>query len=316
MKGVAFVFPGQGSQAIGMGKELYARSPAARRVFQEADEALGFSLSRLCFEGPPEMLKQTVNAQPAIMAASVASLAATRERLNGQLGPLFVAGHSLGEYTALVAANVLPFPEALRLVRERGRLMNEAGQRTPGGMVAILGLDLTTVEQVCWQTGAQVANLNTIGQIVISGTRQSLAWAIDLARVAGARKVIPLDVSGAFHSELMRPAMEAMAKIVVSLPLRDPEMPIISNTTAQPLRDAEAIRHELVAQLCSCVFWQRSVEYMVRAGVGTFFEVGPGDVLSNLIKRIDRGVGAANVSELLDSAESGSGTLEAIAHEI
>ncbi|MBI3953170.1 MAG: ACP S-malonyltransferase [Chloroflexi bacterium] len=282
-----------------MGKELSERSAAARRVFQEADEVLGLSLSQLCFEGPPEVLRQTINAQPAIMTASVAFLAATYERLNGQVRPAFVAGHSLGEYTALVAAGVLPFAEVLQLVRERGRLMHEAGQRVPGGMVAILGLDLATVEEVCWQTGAQVANLNSVGQIVLSGTRQALAWALDLARVAGARKVIPLDVSGAFHSELMRPAMIAMAKVVEEIALKDPAVPIVSNTTAQPLRDAEAIRRELVAQLCGCVYWQRSVEFMVRAGVGTFYEVGPGDVLSGLIKRIDRNVAASNVGVLL-----------------
>lgn len=283
---VAYVFPGQGSQRVGMGREVYDSSPEARAVFEEADTVLGFRLTQLCFEGPEETLRQTSNAQPAILAVSIAYLRASPE-LQGT-APAFVAGHSLGEYTALVAAQVLDFAEALYLAGERGRLMQEAGQENPGGMVAILGMDEASVNEVCQSTGTQVANFNCPGQIVLSGATQNVAQAAELARAKGARSAIPLQVSGAFHTALMQPAVEGMAQAISKLTFRDPAIPIIANTTAEPITDAEAVKAELLNQLCHCIQWQRSTEYMMKEGVSTFIEIGPGQVLTGLIKRISK----------------------------
>ena len=293
----AYVFPGQGSQAVGMGQNLYHNSPRAREVFEEADDALKLPLSRLCFEGPDEELKQTVNAQPAILTVSTACLRAASE-FNKPVKPTFVAGHSLGEYTALVAANVIDFSDAVRLVRERGRLMHEAGQTRPGGMAAIIGLDEATLEEICWETGAQIANFNCSAQIVISGTREALARSMDLAKTRGARRVVPLQVSGAFHSELMQPAVEGMTRAISEVEFRPPEVPIVANSTAQPLTQPGEVKEELVRQLCHCVQWQPSVEYMLGVGVSTFIEIGPGQVLSGLIKRISDRVQVLNMSDL------------------
>lgn len=284
---LAYVFPGQGSQLVGMGLDLYHNFSSAREVFEEADDALGFPLSRLCFEGPEEKLAQTVNAQPAILTVSFACLKALSQVAGRMVCPAFMAGHSLGEYTALVAAQVLDFVDAVRLTRERGRLMQEAGDRVPGGMVAIIGLDDVSVEQVCQETGAQTANLNSPGQIVVSGTREAMVRALDLARAMGARRTIPLNVSGAFHSPLMQPAAEGIANAISELDFRHPSTPIVVNSTAQPVTTADEVKEELLRQLLHCVQWQKSVEYMVDAGVDTFIEIGPGQVLSGLIKRIN-----------------------------
>ncbi|MBE0481015.1 MAG: ACP S-malonyltransferase [Dehalococcoidia bacterium] len=281
----AYVFPGQGSQVVGMGRSLYQTSPAAQATFQEADSVLGMPLSRLCFEGPEDELKETCNAQPAILTASIACLRAASE-LGFLIAPSYVAGHSLGEYTALVAARVVDFSDAVILVRERGRLMHEAGLRKPGGMAAVMGLDDQTLEEVCMETGAQIANFNCSGQIVISGTREALARSMDLARTRGARRVVPLQVSGAFHSSLMEPAVGGMAEAISRVTLKPPEVPIVANSTAQSLTSPEEVREELLRQLCHCVKWQPSIEYMVGRGVSTFVEIGPGQVLSGLIKRI------------------------------
>jgi len=211
--------------------------------------------------------------------------------------PDFVAGHSLGEYTALVAARVLEFPDVIRLVRLRGELMQEAGRRAPGGMLAILGLDEVTLEEICEETGTHIANINCSGQIVISGPRRNLAYALDLAKLRGAKRAIPLDVSGAFHSSLMHYAVEGMTQALARLSLRDPIVPVVANSTAQPLTSASEIAAELINQLCRCVQWQRSVEYMVGAGVSTFVEIGPGQVLTGLIKRIEPDVATVNIGD-------------------
>ncbi len=297
MSKIAYVFPGQGSQEVGMCLGLCESSPEARRVFKAADEVLGFPLSRLCFEGPAEELRQTINSQPAILTASVAYMMATRQ-LNGGRKADFLAGHSLGEYTALVAANVLDFVDALQLVRERGRLMQLSGEMEPGAMAAIIGLDAETVADVCTETGAQVANINCPGQLVVSGTREAVANAMDLSQARGAVGTVALEVSGAFHSELMRPAVEGMARAVESTSFRPPQLPVIANASAKPMTTVEEVKDELLQQLCSCVRWQPSVEYMTEAGVTTFVEVGPGIVLTKLIKRIARKAKALSMNDI------------------
>jgi [acyl-carrier-protein] S-malonyltransferase len=270
-----------------MGHDLYVNLPEAKAVFEEADSILGFALSALCFEGPEDVLRQTVNAQPAIMTVSVAYLR-TSPQLQERPHPSFLAGHSLGEYTALVAAGSLSFADALRLARERGRLMQEAGNQTSGGMLAVIGLDEATVQSVCQATGTEIANINCPGQIAISGPSQVLDKAAQLAKEKGAQRVIPLPVSGAFHSRLMQPAADGMAQAVSNLRFQDAIIPIVANTTAQPMTSGSALKAELLSQLCHSVLWQKSVEWMIKEGALEFVEIGPGQVLTGLIKRISK----------------------------
>src|SRR4030042_69705 len=231
---VAYVFPGQGSQFVGMGLDLYVHYASAKEIYDQVDDILGFSLSRLCFEGPEEDLLQTINVQAAVLTTSIACLKAAEEGTRHMLPyPTYVLGHSLGEYTALVVAGVLGLSDAVKLVRERGRLMHEAGRRKKGGMLAILGLDLEAVENVCLSVGTSVSNVNCPGQIVISGSQENLEKARRLAQVKGARRVIPLKVSGAFHSQLMEPALEGLKSAVSTVTFNKPMMPIIANVTNQ-----------------------------------------------------------------------------------
>lgn len=285
---VAMLFPGQGSQSVGMGADLFAASPAAREVFEAADNALDFSLSSLCFNGPEDELRRTVNAQPAILTVSIACWKYAQERglLEGALRPAFVAGHSLGEYTSLVASGVLSFEDALRLVRERGQLMEEAGRKQPGGMVALLGLNEGAAQEICQLTGAEIANINCSGQIVISGSKNALSEAVNFAKAKGAKRAISLEVSGAFHSSLMGWARRGLERVLTALRFHHPKILIVANTTARSLSRAHAVRAELREQLCHCVQWKQSVEFMRKQGVDTFVEVGPGNVLTGLTQRI------------------------------
>ena len=294
----AWIFPGQGSQQVGMGRDLYETYPAARRLLDEADATLGYPLTHLCFEGPEESLQQTVHAQPAIMAVSLACLAAARAQgaLNGK--PAFLAGHSLGEYTALVAAGALSFADALRLVRERGRLMHEAGERVPGAMAAVMGLPEEKVATLCQESGAELCNLNSPGQAVIGGPLEAVERAIELARARGARHLARLNVSGAFHTSLMGPAADGMAQAIARVPLAKARVPIVANSSAEPMVAAAAIREELLRQLCRPVLWQRSIEFMVTQGVTSFVEIGPGRVLASLIRRIDGSVSVRNIADV------------------
>jgi [acyl-carrier-protein] S-malonyltransferase len=294
-KRIAFVFPGQGSQSVGMGADIFAASPAARSVFETADTALGFSLSTLCFDGPEETLRETINTQPAIVATSLALLAALQEAarseadasgdlLTGPTIPAFVAGHSVGEYAALAASGALDLTETLRLARERGRLMHLEGERVPSGMAAVLGMDAATLEAICAEATEQaragldasethpgagrvvVANDNAPGQIVISGDQRALDLAMELAKSHGARRVVPLAVSGAFHSPVMAPATEGLARAVDAAPIRDARVPLISNINAQPLTSASDLRAELAQQIASPVQWTGTIEYLAGQG--------------------------------------------------
>ena len=289
---IAYLFPGQGSQHVGMGRELYQTEPASRAIFDQADEVLGFRLSELCFNGPEEELKDTVNQQPALFVTSIAALRAMQAR--GVSLPDFTVGHSLGEFSALVAAGSLEFDDGLRLVRRRGEFMKEAGTRKPGAMAAILSLDVAQVEEICAQarqaTGrhVQIANDNCPGQVVISGDSDALAEAVKLAQAAGARKVVQLPISIAAHSDLMASAAADFIDAVKATAIAPPRVPVIGNVTAQPLKTPEDIWAELEAQLTSPVRWTGSMEYLIQQGVDTFVEVGSGNVLLGLVKRINR----------------------------
>jgi [acyl-carrier-protein] S-malonyltransferase len=282
-----------------MGKALYEASEAARQIFHQADQVLGFGLTKLMFEGPGEELEDTINAQPAILTLSIACLAALQEKwteLGRAIEPLYVAGHSLGEYSALVAAEVLDFADALTLVRERGRLMKETSESRPGGMAAVVGLDRPTLEQICSEVGDHglivVANTNTADQMVISGELPALDRAVELARERGARAVVPLRISIASHSPLMQQAALQLASVIAALELRDPVTPMVANIQGRILTTAEDIRLHMVEQLMLPVEWTHSVRGMIERGVDTYVEIGPGQVLSRLIRKISRDVRA------------------------
>jgi [acyl-carrier-protein] S-malonyltransferase len=289
---IAFVFPGQGSQTVGMGKDLAQAYPLAKDIFSKADHILGFPLSKIAWEGPAEELNDTANTQPALYVHSYAVwkvLQATHSEIQAS----FMAGHSLGEYSALAAAESISFTEGLTLVRTRGELMREAGVNNPGRIAAILGLELEEVENITKTAGTKhepvvVANDNCPGQVVISGAQPAVDRAIVMAKEAGARRALPLNVSVAVHSSLMADAQSGLLRAIANTSIQSPQIPVIGNVSALPLENATAVRQEMQEQLTSRVRWTETIKYTLSSGVTTFIELGNGNVLSGLIRRIDR----------------------------
>ncbi|ADV96616.1 ACP S-malonyltransferase [Bacillus subtilis] len=299
MSKIAFLFPGQGSQFIGMGKELYEQVPAAKRLFDEADETLETKLSSLIFEGDAEELTLTYNAQPALLTTSIAVLEKFKE---SGITPDFTAGHSLGEYSALVAAGALSFKDAVYTVRKRGEFMNEAVPAGEGAMAAILGMDAEALKQVTDKVTeegnlVQLANLNCPGQIVISGTAKGVELASELAKENGAKRAIPLEVSGPFHSELMKPAAEKLKEVLDACDIKDADVPVISNVSADVMTEKADIKEKLIEQLYSPVRFEESINKLIAEGVTTFIEIGPGKVLSGLVKKVNRRLKTIAVSD-------------------
>ena len=298
---VAFVFPGQGSQEVGMGQALAEIFPAACEVFNQADEILGFSLSQLCFEGPEDVLNDTINTQAAIFTTSIAALRALHTA-GYTLTPDYVAGHSLGEYSAYVAAGVMSFKDGLQLVRERGRLMKKAGGLNPGSMAAILKLDDAAVAKICQEVSSQniglleIANYNSPGQVVISGHNAAVNRGIELALAAKARRAVRLPVSIAAHSELMRTVAADFRAAIDKTALNLPDMPIVANISAEPLSNLEAIRTEMEGQLTASVQWTNTIHWLINHGVTKFVEIGPKNILTGLIRRVSKTLTTQSVS--------------------
>lgn len=311
---IAYVFPGQGSQYVGMGRELAQEYEQAREIYRLADETLGYELSRLCFEGPEEELKLTYHTQPAILTTSIALYEVFKEQAPR---PDYVAGHSLGEYSALVAAGAMTFRDAVYTVRKRGEYMDDAVPAGQGAMSAVLGGDRETIAKICEQVTlagqtVQMANMNAPGQIVISGSKEGVDQASQQLKEAGIRRIIPLSVSGPFHSELMKPAASKLAHVLSEVKLSTANIPVVVNTEARPFMLAEDLEQALVEQVFSPVLWQESVEWLLEQGVDIFVEIGPGQVLSGLVKKIvkekKREVHIYSVSD----KESMTKTLEAL----
>ena len=297
---VAFVFPGQGSQTVGMGKDLFDHAPDARRLFELADTKLGFPLTKLIFEGPEQELKQTANTQPALLTTSVVMYEALAAR---GIKPDYVAGHSLGEYSALTAAGVLSFEDAVSIVRARGEFMEQAVPGGQGAMAAVLGGTREGLAELCADISrggqlVELANVNCPGQIVVSGSKEGVGQVVERVKEIGAKRAIPLEVSGPFHSSLMQAAAERLGDKLNSVTLQDAQVPVVANVTAGPVGQASEIKRLLVEQVYSPVLWSDSITWLIEQGVDTFVELGPGSVLAGLIKKIDRSVAIYNVNGL------------------
>ena len=297
----AYLFPGQGSQKVGMGLSFFEKSPNVKKLFHRIDEILDKPLSKIIFYGPEEELNKTENAQPSIMAASLAAIITMQESLkNSMPAPAFVAGHSLGEFTAIAATNALDIDSCVYLVQERANLMQKACDENPGSMAAIIGLDESSLTEIVFQTGAYISNINMPDQIVISGENMSIARAIDLAKARGAKRAIPLKVGGGFHSGLMEPAKIGLIETIADLDFHDPNVPIIANCSAEPLIDGENIKQELISQISSCVQWSKTMDYMIGEGVTNFIEIGPGTALSSMAKRMGKNLNTLNIQNIED----------------
>jgi len=298
---VAYLFPGQGSQFTGMGKDLYDAYPAARKIFDHAAALIDFDVRAVCFEGPAEKLSQTRFSQPAIFVCSMAALEVFKNHPKSKkFIPKYAAGLSLGEATALCAGGAISFEDGVRFVRARGQYMDEAAYETPGLMAAVLGLELAAVEQVCQETGAEVGNLNAPGQIVISGRRRPVEDAIEKLKAAGARKVIPLDVSGGFHSSCMEPACRRIEIALTNVTIHPPEIPVVSNLTANVESSPSQIKQNLIWQMNHRTLWEDSMRFMIAEGIKVFVEFSPGKVLKGLMKKIDPDVEVVSLSALED----------------
>lgn len=299
MNKIAFLFPGQGAQNIGMGFDLYQNFPQARAIFEEADKALGFGLSKLCFEGPFEELTRTQNCQPAILTASIASLVVLKT-VRPDLQPSYTAGLSLGEYAALVASGIIPFKDAVCLVRRRGELMEAAAAKNPGKMLCVLGLDKEKIDKVCASCGCEIANMNAPGQIIVSCRTQDAETVSAKAMEAGAKRVIALDVSGAFHCSLMTDAAVGLQPEIEKISFQKAGVPLVSNVDAREQTDPTVIKKNLVHQVNSPTFWEASMRYLLQAGVMEFYEIGPGSVLKGLMKKIDSQARVVNAGSWAD----------------
>ena len=296
MVDVALIFPGQGAQYVGMGKDLYDNFPEAREVFDKANTLLKFDIKKLCFEGPQEELSTTNNSQPAILAASVAALKVFESSaIFSQFTPKFSLGLSLGEYTALVAAGSMSFEDAILLVRKRGELMEEASRKNPGKMACVIGMDIKQVEELCKGFGCEIANLNCPGQIVVSGKTNNIELFASLAKEKGAKRVLMLEVGGPFHSSLMTPARDKLKDCIEKVQILPPKISFISNVDAKAQTDPVKIKENLISQVNSKTLWEESVKTVAGSGIKTFIEIGPGQVLKGLLKKIDPKIEVKNI---------------------